>query len=122
MLCGVVYMCVCCVPVCSRVPSTFASGVLHVRGCGTFVWLQRSLGDPLQLCAIQNAVLHASTEFSTALILLPLPTVPLPDAVVGGYRGGAANEWLSMVSELGTGLPPTLFVYNPTTGVIATHI
>jgi hypothetical protein len=80
----------------------------------------------LQLCAVQNAVVHASTEFSTALLLLPLPNLPLPDAVaIGGgssYHGGAANEWLSMVSELGNGLPPTLFVHNPTAGVIATHI
>ena len=86
----------------------------------------RSLSDPLQLCAVQNAVLHATTEFSTALLLLPLPTLPLPDAVaIGGsssYHGSAANEWVSMVSELGDGLPPTLLVHNPTTGVIATQI
>ena len=86
----------------------------------------RSLSDPLQLCAVQNAVLHATTEFGTALLLLPLPALPLPDAVaIGGgssYHGGAANEWVSMVSELGDGLPPTLLVHNPTAGVIATQI
>ena len=79
----------------------------------------------MQLCAVQNAVVHTSTEFSTALLLLPLPNLPLPDGVAtggGSYHGGAATEWLSMVSELGNGLPPTLLVHNPTAGVIATHI
>ena len=79
----------------------------------------------MQLCAVQNAVLHASVDFSTVLLLLPLPVLPLPDAVVmggGGSYHGAANEWVNMVSELGNGLPPTLFVHNPTAGVIATHI
>ena len=80
----------------------------------------------MQLCAVQNAVLNASADFSTMLLLLPLPALPLPDAVVmscgGSYHGGAANEWVNMVSELGNGLPPTLFVQNPTAGVIATHI
>lgn len=72
-------------------------------------------------------MVHASTDFNTALMMLPLPSLPLPDAVAiaGGSSydgGGAANEWLSMVSELVNGLPPTLFVHNPTAGVIAMHI
>lgn len=108
-------------------PPLIALGCMHVclraYGWAAFASPQRSLNDPLQLCAVQNAVLHASTEFSTALLLLPLPDVPLPGAVAtGGYHGGAANEWVSMVSALGDGLPPTLFVHNPTAGVIATHI
>ena len=94
--------------------------------------MQRALTDPLQLCAVQNAVLHASSEFSTALLLLPLPPLPQPidtggggssgGGAASGASGGSGSEWVQMVAELGDGLAPSLFVHNPTAGVIATHI
>ena len=127
-----------CLPAClpSRVPNsrldTFSLADIALFSLGACV--QRALTDPLQLCAVQNAVLHASSEFSTALLLLPLPPLPQPMDTGGGGGGGSGggaasgasrgsgSEWVQMVAELGDGLAPSLFVHNPTAGVIATHI
>ena len=83
--------------------------------------------EPLELCQVQNAVVHASTEFGSALLLLPLPVLPMPAAsdgghVGGGAGGGGARAWISTVSELGSGLPASLLVHNPTTAVISTRV
>ena len=77
--------------------------------------------EPLELCQVQNAVVHASTEFGSALLLLPLPVLPMLAASEGG-SGGGASAWISTVSELGSGLPPSLMVHNPTTAVISTRV
>ena len=84
------------------------------------------------MSALLPAVLHSPSELRMELLLLPLPPLPQPidtggggssgGGAASGASGGSGSEWVQMVAELGDGLAPSLFVHNPTAGVIATHI
>ena len=80
----------------------------------------RSL-EPRELCSVQNAVVQATTEYGSALLMLPLPPPPPLGAASDGAEG-ADEGWLGAVSELSSGLPPCLMVHNPTTAVISTRV